>query len=62
MPNNSMYDYKNLRTIIHKIFYDFLDRELECAKDGEFDHEFLEAKTDDILRLIRRQGGQYGEE
>ena len=58
MPNNEPYDYKNLRIVIHNILYDFFDRELECAQSLEFDFEFMEAKTDDILRLIRRQGGQ----
>ena len=58
MPNNEPYDYKNLRTVIHNILYNYFDRELECSKDNEFDFEFMEAKTDDILRLIRRQGGQ----
>lgn len=52
------YDYKNLRTVIHNILYSFFDRELECAKGKEFDFEFMETKTDDILKLIRRQGGQ----
>ena len=59
MQNNlPPYDYKNLRDMIHVILYDFLNRELECSKDKEFDFEFMEAKTDDILRLIKRQGGQ----
>ncbi len=59
MQNNlPPYDYKNLRTVVHNILYSFFDREFECAKDEEFDFEFMEAKTDDILRLIRHQGGQ----
>ena len=57
MPNEP-YDYTNLRTVIHNILYSFFDHELECSKGNEFDFEFMEAKTDDILRLIRRQGGQ----
>ncbi len=53
------YNYNNLRTVIHNILYDFFDRELECTKGNEFDFEFLEAQTDEILRLIKRQGGTY---
>ena len=59
MQNNLQpYDYNHLRAVIHSILYNFFDRELECAEDGEFDFEFMESKTDDILRLIRRQGGE----
>lgn len=59
MQNNwTPYNYENLRAVIHNILYSFFDYELECAKDNEFDFEMLELKTDDILRLIRRQGGQ----
>ena len=59
MQNNQLpYDYKDIRTVIHSILYSFFDRELECSKGQEFDFEFMEAKTDDILRLIKRQGGQ----
>ena len=50
--------YTELREKIHVIFYDLLDREFECAKDNEFDNEFLEAQTDEVLRLIRQQGGE----
>ena len=57
MPNEP-YNYSILRTVIHNILYSFFDHELECSKGNEFDFEFMEAKTDDILRLIRRQGGQ----
>ena len=52
-------DYKHLRNNIHLVFYDLLKREIECAKDNEFDNEYMEACTDDILRLIKRQGGTY---
>lgn len=58
MPNNEPYDYSQLRAAIHNILYSYFVRELECSKDDEFDFEFMEAKTDDILRLIRKQGGQ----
>jgi len=50
-------EYKELREEIHRIFFGFFYRELECYKGGEFDHEALEARTDDVLRIIRRQGG-----
>lgn len=59
MQNNLQpYDYENIRTVIHNILYSFFDRELECSKGQEFDFEFMELKTDEILRLIKRQGGQ----
>ena len=50
-------EYKELREEIHKIFYTFLSWEIVCNKNKEFDFEYLEAKTDEILKLIRRQGG-----
>lgn len=50
-------DYSELREEIHKILCDFLSYEHPLQNDGEFDFEFLEFRTDDILRLIRRQGG-----
>lgn len=56
MPNKM--PYTELRERVHVIFYDLLDREFECAKDNEFDNEFLEAQTDEVLRLIRQQGGE----
>ena len=60
MQNNLLpYDYGELRDAIHDIFYNFLDWELKCAESGEFDFEWMEYKTDDILHLIIRQGGQY---
>lgn len=49
--------YAELREKVHVIFYDLLDREFECAKGNEFDNEFLETQTDEVLRLIRQQGG-----
>ena len=50
-------DYRELREEIHKILCEFLSHEHPLQNDGEFDFEFLEFSTDDILRLIRRQGG-----
>lgn len=49
--------YSELRHEIHQIFYNLLEREIECSKGGEFDYEFMECRTDDILKLIRQQGG-----
>lgn len=56
MPNKM--SYAELREKVHVIFYDLLDREFECVKDNEFDNEFLEVQTDEVLRLIRQQGGE----
>lgn len=50
--------YSELRQEIHKILYDFFNYEFQLQKDGEFfDFEYLEFRTDDILKLIRKQGG-----
>ena len=51
-------DYSELRETIHKILCDFLEHEHQLQNDGEFDFEFLEFRTDEILRLIKRQGGE----
>ena len=50
-------DYSELRKEIHKVLCDFLEHEHPLQNDGEFDFEYLEFRTDDILRLIKRQGG-----
>lgn len=52
------YDYQNLTEQIHLVFYDFLEQEYRILRRGESDEELLESCTDNILRLIRRQGGQ----
>lgn len=52
-------NYTELRKEIHKILSDFFNREIECSKGNEFDFEFMECKTDDILKLIQNQGGSY---
>ena len=54
-------NYKKTREKIHEILFNFFDRELECSKDNEFDFEFMEFRTDDILKLIQNQGGDYAE-
>ena len=58
---NNRLNYIETREKIHKILFDFFDKELECSKDNEFDFEWMEFKTDDILRLIQNQGGSYAE-
>ena len=52
--------YKELRNAIHDILFKFYDREIEVAQGGEFDFEWMEFRTDEILQLILRQGGTYG--
>lgn len=53
--------YIELRNKIHNILLEFFNREQECSKGNEFDFEWMECKTDDILRLIKQQGGNYAE-
>lgn len=55
--NNGKLDYGELRKEIHKILCDFLTHELPLQNNGEFDWEYLEHRTGDLLRLIRKQGG-----
>ena len=52
-------EYGDLRETLHSILSDYFDREIKCSQDGEFDYEFEEMIVDDILRLIREQGGSY---
>ena len=52
-------NYSELREEIHRILCDFLEFELPIQNDGEFDFEYMEYRTDDILHLIKRQGGAY---
>jgi hypothetical protein len=49
--------YSDLREEIHRILTDFLDYESAIHDVGEFDFEYMEFRTDEILRLIKRQGG-----
>lgn len=51
--------YDELRHKIHDILGDFLYHEIEIYNAGEFDFEYMEFRTDDILHLIKRQGGTY---
>lgn len=55
-------NYDDVRHEIHKILTDFLEVEIQAYKGGEFDFEWMEYKTDDILRLIKQQGGNYAED
>ena len=55
-------NYSELREEIHRILCDFLEHEWPVQNDGEFDFDdfgYLEFRVDDILRLIKRQGGTY---
>ena len=54
------FEYPELRKEIQEILYKFFIYEYHLSFDNEFDQEFMESKIDDILRLIRRQGGKYG--
>ena len=56
MKENKL-EYKELRDEIHRILFDFFDWELKCSENNEFDFEFLEFRTDEILKLIQQQGG-----
>lgn len=53
--------YGQLRKDIHEVFCDFFEREYEVQKAGEFDFEFMEYRTDDILRIIKNCGGNIDE-
>ena len=52
-------NYSELREEVHKILCDFLEFESPIKNGGEFDFEYMEFRTDEILRLIKRQGGTY---
>ena len=56
---NTKLDYCELRDKIHNILEDFLQHEIKMHDAGEFDFEYMEYRTDDILHLIKRQGGSY---
>lgn len=50
-------DYHRLQGEIRLILLNFLDREFECRKAGEFDSEYMEYKTDEVIQLIEDCGG-----
>ena len=52
-------NYSELRKEIHRILCDFLEFESPVKNGGEFDFEYLEFRTDEILGLIEKQGGTY---
>ena len=52
-------NYSELRKEIHRILCDFLEFESPVNNGGEFDFEYLEFRTDEILGLIEKQGGTY---
>ena len=53
-------DYGELWEEIHKVLCDFLAYEHLLQNEGEFDYDYLEFRTDDILRIVKRQGGTLG--
>lgn len=61
MLNDKPYNYTELRTAIIEELTSLINYEFPIQQTGEFDWEFLEATTDDILRLIIRQGGHYAD-
>ena len=56
---NTKLSYCELRDKIHNILEDFLQHEIKMYNVGEYDFEYMECCTDDILHLIKRQGGTY---
>lgn len=52
-------EYGALRETLHSILADYFNREIECYLNGEFDYEFEEMIVDEILSVIREQGGSY---
>ena len=61
MLNDKPYDYTELRTAITEELISLINYEFPIQQAGEFDWEFLEVTTDDILRLIIHQGGHYAD-
>lgn len=55
------YNYGQLRKDIHQVFYDLINHEYRICKAGEFDFEFMEHRTDDILHIIKNCGGDICE-
>ena len=53
------YSYGQLRKDIHQVFYDLINHEYRICKAGEFDFEFMEYRTDDILRIIKKLWRRY---
>ena len=53
--------YTELKDEIHLILMQFFSHEITVGKDKGFDFQFMKLKTDDILKLIKKQGGTYEE-
>ena len=58
MQNNKPLKYKELREKINDILVALFNFEYELQLNGEFDWDFLEFRTDEILQVIKDQGGQ----
>lgn len=58
MQNNKPLEYKELREKINNILITLFNFEYELQLNGEFDWDFLEFRTDEILQIIKDQGGQ----
>ena len=52
-------EYYLLREKIHNILSNYFCGQFHCVQNNEFDYEWLESQTDEILRLIKQQGGTY---
>ena len=50
----------SLRGRLHFILEDFFNHEIKMYNSGEYDWEYLEYSTDEILRVIKQQGGSVG--
>lgn len=52
--------YSSLRGRLHFILEDFFNHETKMQNSDKYDWEYLEYSTDEILRLIKQQGGSIG--
>jgi hypothetical protein len=52
-------EYGAVGETLHSTLADYLDGEIECLQNGEFDYELEEIVVGYILHLIREQGGSY---
>lgn len=52
--------YSSLRGRLRFILEDFFNHEIKMYNSGEYDWEYLEYSTDEILRLIKQRGGSVG--
>lgn len=56
---NQKLNYSDLRAKLNAILCNFLDYEIEICNSGQFDSDYMEFCTDDILTIIKNQGGTY---